>query len=392
MRLFPFRRRHEVPAATLDDLLVTEDLLRRAADDVFEVRGAQIRGGIVVFRGRLRIEPRRALDALLERFRPFGYTPFLRVEGGEVVMQVWPLADTSAPARVGLNVLLFLLTCLTTLIAGSGAFLSFDPFQHPARVLMGAPFAFTLLSILGVHEFGHYFTARARGAAVSLPYFIPAPPFIFMAGTLGAIIRMRSAARDRNALFDIAAAGPLAGLAIAVPAALLGLAWSTVVPAAPGPHLVFGESLLTRALVWLRFGALPDGMVVSTHPIADAAWFGFLVTALNLLPAGQLDGGRIAFALSPRRHRTLGRLTVAGLAGLGVVVAGTLYVMRPDWTSLIPGVNWIVLAALIRFVLGYAHGPLLDPMEPLTRGRRLVGILCLVLLVLMLPPVLIHAD
>jgi membrane-associated protease RseP (regulator of RpoE activity) len=309
----------------------------------------------------------------------------------------------SAPARRRerrpiWNVVLFLLTCLTTLLAGtmfsgSPTFDAYRVSREPfAWMLSGVPFAATLLCILVVHEFGHYFTARARGAAVSLPYFIPAPPFIFMAGTLGAIIRMRSAARDRNALFDIAAAGPLAGLAIAVPAALLGLAWSTVVPAAPGPHLVFGESLLTRALVWLRFGALPDGMVVSTHPIADAAWFGFLVTALNLLPAGQLDGGRIAFALSPRRHRTLGRLTVAALAALGGVVAGTLYVVRPDWTSLIPGVNWIVLAALIRFVLGYAHGPLLDPMEPLTRGRRLVGVLCLVLLVLMLPPVLIHAD
>jgi membrane-associated protease RseP (regulator of RpoE activity) len=328
--------------------------------------------------------------------RPLAADPFTTTNGH-------PHPRPSAPARRRerrpiWNVVLFLLTCLTTLLAGtmfSGS-LTFDAYRvsrEPfAWMLSGVPFAATLMSILVVHEFGHYFTARARGAAVSLPYFIPAPPFIFMAGTLGAIIRMRSAARDRNALFDIAAAGPLAGLAIAVPAVLLGLAWSTVVPAAPGPHLVFGESLLTRALVWLRFGALPDGMVVSTHPIADAAWFGFLVTALNLLPAGQLDGGRIAFALSPRRHRTLGRLTVAGLAALGVVVAGTLYVMRPDWTSLIPGVNWIVLAALIRFVLGYAHGPLLDPMEPLTRGRRLVGILCLVLLVLMLPPVLIHAD
>jgi len=295
------------------------------------------------------------------------------------------------------NVVLFLLTCLTTLLAGTGfsgspTFDAYRVSREPfAWMLSGVPFAATLLCILVVHEFGHYFTARARGAAVSLPYFIPAPP-IFMAGTLGAIIRMRSAARDRNALFDIAAAGPLAGLAIAVPAALLGLAWSTLVPVPPGPHLVFGESLLTRALVWLRFGALPDGMVVSTHPIADAAWFGFLVTALNLMPAGQLDGGRIAFSLSPRRHRTLGRLTVAALATLGVVVAGVLYVMRPDWTSLMPGVNWIVLAALIRFVLGYTHGPLLDPMEPLTRGRRIVGIACFVLLVLMLPTALIYAD
>jgi membrane-associated protease RseP (regulator of RpoE activity) len=296
------------------------------------------------------------------------------------------------------NVVLFLLTCLTTLLAGtmfSGS-PTFDAFRASREplvwMLSGVPFAATLLGILVVHEFGHYFTARARGAAVSLPFFIPAPPMIFMAGTLGAIIRMRSAARDRNGLFDIAAAGPLAGLAVAIPAALLGLAWSTVVPAPTGPHVVFGESLLTRALVWLRFGTLPDGMIVATHPIADAAWFGFLVTALNLLPAGQLDGGRIGYSLFPRHHRMLGRLTVTALATLGLVVAGMLYVMRPDWTSMIPGLNWIVLAALIRFVLGYGHGPLLDPMEPLTRGRRIVGIVCLVLLVLMLPPVLIRAD
>jgi Zn-dependent protease len=293
---------------------------------------------------------------------------------------------------------LFLLTCLTTLLAGTSFFGSptFDAYRaspEPLRwMLSGVPFAATLLGILVVHEFGHYFTARARGAAVSLPYFIPAPPFLFPAGTMGAIIRMRSSARDRNALFDIAAAGPLAGLAVAIPAALLGLAWSTVVPAPPGPHIVFGESLLTHALVWLRFGTLPSGMVVSTHPIADAAWFGFLVTALNLLPAGQLDGGRIGYALLPRQHAMLGRLTVAALAALGVTVAASLYLARPDWMSVIPGVNWLVLAALIRFALGYSHGPILDPIEPLTRGRRLVGIGCFVLLVLMLPPVLMRVD
>src|SRR5262247_3080428 len=147
--------------------------------------------------------------------------------------------------RVGLNVVLFLLTCVTTLMAGSGAFLSFDPFAQPARLLSGVPFAFTLLAILGTHEFGHYFTARYHGAAVSLPYFIPAPP-PFLFGTLGAIIRMGSAVRDRNALFDIAVAGPLAGLAVAVPALVLGLAWSVVAVVPAGGYLVFGDSLLMR--------------------------------------------------------------------------------------------------------------------------------------------------
>jgi hypothetical protein len=155
MRVWPFSRRRVAPDSSLDDLIITEDLLRRTAEDVFDVRDRQVRGGIMVFRGQLRTEPRHAIDVLLERFRPFGYTPFLRVEGGEVVMQAWPLAETRARAGVGVNVVLFLLTCLTTLIAGSGAFLSFDPFETPARILTGAPFAFTLLAILGVHEFGH---------------------------------------------------------------------------------------------------------------------------------------------------------------------------------------------------------------------------------------------
>jgi membrane-associated protease RseP (regulator of RpoE activity) len=296
------------------------------------------------------------------------------------------------------NVVLFALTCLTTLLAGTqfAGSATFDAYRRSAAplewMLSGVPFAATLLAILVVHEFGHYFTARARGAAVSLPYFIPAPPVIFMAGTLGAIIRMRSVPRDRNTLFDIAAAGPLAGLAVALPAALLGLAWSSVVPATPGPHLVFGESALTGALVWLRFGAVPEGMVVFTHPMADAAWFGFLVTALNLLPAGQLDGGRIGYALFPRHHRVVGRLTVTALLTLGAVVSGLSFLARPEWESLVPGVNWLMLAALIRFALGYGHGPVEDPGAPLTRGRRVLGIACLLLLVLMLPPVLIHTS
>jgi len=328
--------------------------------------------------------------------RPLAADPFTTTNGHTLPRPAAP--PRRRPRGPVWNIVLFVLTCFTTLLAGtmfsgSPTFDAFRTSREPFQwILSGLPFAATLLAILVVHEFGHYFTARARGAAVSLPYFIPAPPVIFMAGTLGAIIRMRSAVRDRNALFDIAAAGPLAGLAVALPAAMLGLAWSTLVPAPPGPHLVFGESVLTRVLVWLRFGALPDGMVVSTHPIADAAWFGFLVTALNLLPAGQLDGGRIGYALLPRHHATLGRVTVAALVTLGAVVAALQYVARPELTSLIPGVNWFVLATLIRFALGYGHGPLLDPLEPLTRGRRVVGIACLILLVLMLPPVLIRAD
>jgi membrane-associated protease RseP (regulator of RpoE activity) len=376
MRFWPFLHRRRVAAAPLDDLLITEDLLRRSAEDVFTVRERQVRGGIIVFRGELRTEPRHALDVLLARFRPFGYTPFLRVEGGEVVMQAWPLAETAERPRVGVNVALFLVTCLTTLVAGSGAFFAFDPFSEPGRILSGAPFAFTLLAILGVHEFGHYFTARHYRASVSLPYFIPAPP-PFPFGTLGAIIRMRSPATDRNSLFDIAAAGPLAGLVIAIPAVLLGLEWSSVGRVPSGAHIVYGDSLLMRLLIYLKFGPLPEGMDVFVHPVALAGWVGFLVTALNLFPVGQLDGGRIAYALFGGRHRLIGVATFLGLLALGAVTGAA---------------NWVVWAALLFFLVGFHHSPPLDDVTPLTPGRWIVGVVCLILLILLIPPVPIAVN
>jgi membrane-associated protease RseP (regulator of RpoE activity) len=283
-----------------------------------------------------------------------------------------PRAVEEVPRRrVGLNVALFLLTCLTTLMAGSHAFVTFDPVAHPSRLLSGAPFAVTLLAILATHEFGHYFTARYHGAAVSLPYFIPAPP-PFLFGTLGAIIRMGSAVRDRNALFDIAVAGPLAGLAVAVPALLLGLGWSRVAVVPPGGYLVFGDSLLMRFLVYLSFGRIPEGMDVFVHPVALAGWVGLFVTALNLFPVGQLDGGRIAYALFGRYHRAVGYATVTGLVALAAVT----------WSP-----NWLVWAALIFFFVGVRHGPPLDEATPLTPRRRALGYACLVLLVLLVPPV-----
>ena len=299
-------------------------------------------------------------------------------------------------SRPLVNVALFLLTCVTTLLAGTSFSGSptFDAFRGApdelAWVLSGVPFAATLLGILVVHEFGHYFTARRYGAAVSLPFFIPAPPFLFMAGTLGAIIRLRSPARNRNEMFDVAVAGPLAGLAVALPAACLGLAWSHLVPAVP--HMAFGESLLTKLLVWLRFGAVPDGMMVYTHPIADAAWFGFLVTAINLLPAGQLDGGRIAYAAFGGNHRVTGRLTVAMLMTLGLAVTGWALLRGDGWMAPLFGLNWFVLAALIRFFVGYRAGPILDAVTPPTPWRRALGLACLLLVLAMLPPVFILPE
>jgi len=377
MRAWSLRRRRTVvPPLPSDDLLVTEENLRHALEDVLSVRERQIRGGVIVFRGDLRVDRSRALDELLVRLKPFGYTPFLKAEPGGVMVQAWPLGDLTQAARPGLAVALFILTVLSTFGAGYLFFTGSETFDalralpFPASLLSGAPFAVTLLTILGVHEFGHYFTARYYGAAVSLPYFIPAP---MLFGTFGAVIRMRSPARDRNSLFDIAAAGPLAGLLVALPALVVGLMWSQVAttPANAG-FGGFGYSLLTRLFVYLRFGALPDGTSIVTHPMADAAWVGCFVTALNLVPVGQLDGGRIAYALSARRHRMLGVVTWVVLLTLGALTGS---------------VNWFVWAALLLFLVGFDHSPPLDDLTPLTPARQGLGIVCLALVILLLPPI-----
>ncbi len=369
MRVWPARRRRPALAALpSDDLLITEDLLRRNVEDLLMVRDRQIQGGAIVFRGDLLVEPARALDLMLARFKPFGYTPFLRARNGQTTVQALPLAEVTERPRIWVNVVLFLLTCLSTLAAG--AMFAVDP-ADGFRLLNGAPFAATLLAILGTHEFGHYFTARYYNASVSLPYFIPAPP-PFPFGTLGAVIRMRSPASDRNSLFDIAAAGPIAGLVVAIPAILLGLHWSSVGPVPPGGALTFGDSLMMRLLVYTTFGAIPAGADVFVHPVAMAGWVGLLVTALNLFPVGQLDGGRIAYALFGRWHGLVGKITFVALLAMGAITQS---------------LNWVVWAGLLFFVVGFHHSPPLDDVTPLSPGRRLVGVACLVLLVLLIPPV-----
>jgi len=370
MRLWPFRRsRAAAPSADSSAFTVAE--LGPQLAGVLAVDQVRVEGHAVAFGGRLLMQPATAVTELVGRFRPFGYTPFLQAGQGLTWVRALPFVDVVMPSKPRTNIVLFLLTVLSTIVAGSQAFFAFNPFVEPRRLLEGVPFAFTLLAILGTHEFGHYFTARAYGASVSLPYFIPAPPPLLF-GTLGAIIRMRSPARDRNSLFDIAAAGPLAGLVVALPALWIGLGWSKVAAVPAGGSVSFGNSLLLRFMTWLAFGPLPPGHDVFVHPVALAGWVGLFVTALNLIPVGQLDGGRIAYALFGARHRQISIATFLGLLALGAVTGAG---------------NWFVWAFLLLFVMGFHHQPPLDDLSPLSPGRYAVGFLCLLLLILLIPPV-----
>src|SRR5215470_4100634 len=190
MRSWLFRRRVTDTSGDSSSYAIAE--LAPRLGGVLDVEQVKTEGHALGFGGRLLVSPPSALTELVARFRPLGYTPFLQ-EGaaGMTWVRALPFVDVQVPSKPRLNILLFVLTVVSTIVAGSGAFFTFDPLAEPRRILDGVPFAFTLLAILGTHEFGHYFVARAYGASVSLPYFIPAPP-PFLFGTLGAIIRTRS--------------------------------------------------------------------------------------------------------------------------------------------------------------------------------------------------------
>jgi membrane-associated protease RseP (regulator of RpoE activity) len=266
-----------------------------------------------------------------------------------------------------LQVALFLFTLVTTTLAGALQH-GVDPFSSPGQIYLGLPFAATLMTILLVHEMGHYLMSRYHGVSATLPYFIPAPSFI---GTFGAFIRMKSAPPDRRSLFDVAAAGPLAGLALAIPAVVLGLTLSTVSPEESGGGLALGSSLLLSFLSQATLGILPDEANIVMHPIGFAGWIGLLVTAMNLLPVGQLDGGHIVYALFGERY-----LWVSRAALLGILLLGLL-----RWWD-----GWLVWGALLLF-MGLRHPPPLDPYTPLDAKRTFMGWVMLAILAVTFIPV-----
>jgi len=264
----------------------------------------------------------------------------------------------------------------------------------------GLPFAGTLLGILTFHELSHYFVARRYGSPVSLPYFIPMPLSIL--GTMGAVIVQRAPMRSRKALFDIGAAGPLGGLVIGIPLLVLGLALSTVDILPVGePLMLEGNSLLYSALKYLRAGqVLPSGgLDIMLHPVAFAAWAGLMVTALNLFPVGQLDGGHVAYALWGRKAWLLARMmkwVMFGWGGLLLLAEYlpygpqllTLYLGLPTTPTQIStaGWTWVLLGFLVNW-MGTRHPAPLDDVTPLDPTRRAVGWGMVVLFILLLVPV-----
>lgn len=212
--------------------------------------------------------------------------------------------------------------------------------------------------------------SRKYGVTSTLPFFIPFPMFPF--GTLGAIIKMRGQIPDRRALFDIGATGPLMGLVFSIPAILIGLSLSRVVQVSSlsRPVTSLGDSLLFRFLQWLALGDVPEGYDVILHPIAYAGWVGLFVTALNLLPIGQLDGGHIIYALFGAYGEFVSNLALGGLAFICMVY-------NPGW----------LLLLILLILFGMKHPPPIDNVTRLDRNRYIIGIITLLIFILSFTPV-----
>lgn len=282
----------------------------------------------------------------------------------------------SAPSvKWRLPLALFTATVVSVLFTG----MRYEGGDGWAQIWRGWTFAVPLLAILVTHELGHYVAAVIHRVPASLPMFIPMPVSPF--GTMGAVISMPEPIRSRNALLDVGAAGPLAGMVVAVPVLILGLSQSEVRPL-EGGGLLEGQSLLYLALKHWVVGPIPPGHDVFLTSTAFAGWTGLLVTMLNLLPVGQLDGGHVAYALFGERQNRIGRV-IHGL--LPLLFLGNLAVWR-DWQPGLVWVVWFVLLGLLRRAAGGVEHPPTDPDEALSPGRRAIAVVTLVLFVFIFMP------
>ena len=329
---------------------------------LLQVETRQQQGETVTFHGVIREDAADQLEEVRRLLHPRQLGLWVSPTGGRAAVLVGPLDGTQKSNRLW-NVLLLAATLATTTWAGA-FHLGIDLRAQPGRWTAGAPYALALLTILGIHELGHYFTARRRGIQVSLPYFIPAPGYL---GTFGAFIRMQGIVRDRAAYFNVAIAGPLAGFVAALVALVIGLRGEATAP--HGGIVPASSALFAGVYSLVAGGSLRESVVLG--PLAFAGYLGLVVTALNLAPIGQLDGGHIAYALLGRRRAQVLATTVIGL----MVIAGFLY-----------GGHWLMWGVIAWLIAGRSHPAALDEARPVGAGRALLGGLALLILLAIVLP------
>ncbi len=309
------------------------------------------------------------IDDLSSKLKKEDFSIDIQLVNGEVELRAMKSAPIvlSIPKIPRIHIILFFATILTTLLAGT-LMEGGNPFKQPSDFLLGVPFSFTLMLILGTHEFGHYILARMHKIDATLPYFIPAPTFI---GTFGAFIKIKSPIYRKDALLQVGAAGPIAGFIVAVPALIIGLSLSEVIDTT-GLELgiVLGDSILMKILTAIIYPGLSESQDILLHPVAFAGWIGLLVTMLNLLPIGQLDGGHVAYALLGKKHEKVAKFALLALIPLSYF-----------------SINWIVWGALILILMRTTkHPPVYDVDKPLSVFNRRIAYICLAIFILCFIP------
>lgn len=375
--------------------------LRNEITDLFQVitveTPRQAPQGTIRFIGDLlTADSEAAYDIIAERWRRHDYTPLFRRHQGRVALVAQPgVFDTPKPRNPWINLGLAIATIISVQL--SGAFYTCQCLPTTlGQWLSGTPMMLSMMAILLAHEFGHYFAARSHKVAVTLPYFIPLP-VISPVGTLGAFIQLRSPFRTKRQLFDIGVAGPLGGLIFAIPLIFWGVANSPVQPLTRNDLSVLeGNSIFYLAVKYLvhgqilpsfdQYAGLPiwgeylrvlagiipagGGIDILMTPVAFAAWFGLFVTAMNLLPVGQLDGGHVLYSLLGHNARWLG-LVLVGL----MVAAGIFW-----W----PG--WLLWALLVFFIIGTGHPPPLNDLVELGTGRKILAYIMIAFIIIFFMP------
>jgi membrane-associated protease RseP (regulator of RpoE activity) len=292
-------------------------------------------------------------SALVEELDQVGYVPFINPDGLYYRIRLAHKPE-EINSRIYINLILFLATLGTTLAAG---------YILGNSWLGAVGFATALLAIIGTHESAHFIYARKHGVKATLPYFIPAPTII---GTFGAVINVKSPIPDRNALFDLGLSGPLAGLLVTVPVLMIGMSISTVA-AKSTSAMIFTLPLLMDIIAYFTAPAVSSGQMIFLHPVAFAGWVGVVVAMLNLMPAAFLDGGHISRSIfSEKIHFIISFLAVAVTITLG----------------------WIPMAILMLLILfkSKSHPGAMDNVAPITRGRKIMAILALIIFILCLSP------
>lgn len=361
------------PSDALVDLEAVQGLRNDIVDlfQVFDTALDKPEPGFVRFRGQFLHDPAHCFDDLRERFERFGFTPQIKAQDNLTALIGLPFVLQPQESKSTVNFVLLIATILSTLFVGASY--AAETTEELFMLWRGWPFSLSIMLILGAHEMGHYFAARYHNVPVTLPYFIPMPvPGSF--GTFGAFIQLKAPVKNKRALLDVGAAGPWAGILFAIPILFIGLATSEVLPLPTATaYQMEGNSILYAAMKFIVFGRfLPvDGVDVHLNQVAWAGWVGLLVTSLNLIPLGQLDGGHVAYVLLGDRAKYLFWPVIVALGSL-VILTGTL--------------TWVLWIGLL-FLLGRRYAVPLDDITTLNPGRRIIAILTLLLFFLVFIPI-----